>query len=562
MRFADDLNVPEFARGTFSGPTALAFDSRGRLFVSTLSGKILILLDNDEDGRVDEVKTFATGLEQTLGLTFHSNGDLYVTSNIFRVRGRILRLRDLNGDDVADETTVIVDNLPSAGDHQTNRPRFGPDGLLYFGQGSATDNGTPKNPFVPAEGPLNAAVLRVDVNNPVVEVFATGLRNPFGITFHPDNGALFSTDGGSGEFCQLGECSGEDLSPPEEINWVVQGGNYGFPACEGTPTPQRPGCAGVRAPVHQFSRHLTPTSVNFYTGPQAGDFKNHLLVTLFKEISTDGGDLRRVAVEGDPVNGFQMTGTADDFILRVNPIDPGDGPIDAAIDPITGDIYVARLDTIHHRDPNEHHNYIYRVRRKGSDELTFIGSPRPSTVKAGSGPVTISIIGRRLKPGAVILFDNAAVATRQGANPFELLADLPANLVATERVFTVEVRNPDGTRSNQQAFAVTKSGDPDPQPKSPQLNSMFVFKKKRAQVINPVTAVSKAKKFRLVVNGADFDEGAQLIVGGTALEIESRSATELVGRFPNKMLVSPANLSVQVRNANGRVSNTLTLTIL
>ncbi|HKY05899.1 MAG TPA: PQQ-dependent sugar dehydrogenase, partial [Blastocatellia bacterium] len=555
-------NVAEFARGTFSGPTALAFDSRGRLFVSTLSGKILILLDNNEDGRADEVKTFATGLEQSLGLTFHSNGDLYVTSNIFHNRGRILRVRDLDGDDVADETTVIVDNLPSAGDHQTNRPRFGPDGLLYFGQGSATDNGTPVSPGAPSEGPLNAAILRVDVNDPVVEVFATGLRNPFGITFHPENGALFSTDGGSGEICQLGDCSGPDLSPPEEINWVVRGGNYGFPACEGTPDDERPGCAGVRAPIHQFSPHTTPTSVNFYTGPQAGNFKNQLLVTLFKEFNGNGGDLRRVTVEGDPVNGFQTAGTPADFILRINPIDPGDGPVDAAIDPITGDIYVARFDPLPHRDPNEHHNFIYRMRRKGSDALTFIGPPLPSAVKAGTGPVTISINGRRLKPGAVIFFDDTAVTTRPGANQFELLADLPANLVATERVFTVEVRNADGTRSNQQQFAVTKSGIPDPQPKTPQLSSMFVYKKKRTQVITPVTAVNKAKKFRLVVNGADFDEGAQLVVGGVSLEIESRSATEIVGRFPNKMLVSPASFSVQVRNENGRVSNTLTLTVL
>jgi glucose/arabinose dehydrogenase len=187
-RFADPDNVPEFASHAYAGPTSMAFDRRGRLFVGTLSGKVLILLDNNDDGRADQVKTFATGLPQVLGLEFRADGDLFATSNMLPEdggAGRIVRLRDLDGDDVADEKTVIVDNLPSGGDHQTDRLKFGPDGLLYFGQGSATDNGVPK-PGRPAEQALNATILRVDVDNPAsLEVFATGLRNPFGWVFHP-----------------------------------------------------------------------------------------------------------------------------------------------------------------------------------------------------------------------------------------------------------------------------------------------------------------------------------------------------------------------------------------
>src|SRR5262249_42305021 len=160
--------------------------------------------------------------------------DLFATSNLLGGVGRIVRLRDLDGDDVADEKTIIVDNLPSEGDHQTDRLKFGPDGLLYFGQGSSTDAGTPK-PGLPPERPLNASILRVDVDNPAsLQPFATGLRNPFGMAFHPANGQLFCTDGGSGELCQpspVNDCLGQDLSPLEEVNWVVPGGYYGFPGC-------------------------------------------------------------------------------------------------------------------------------------------------------------------------------------------------------------------------------------------------------------------------------------------------------------------------------------------
>ncbi|HVG19254.1 MAG TPA: PQQ-dependent sugar dehydrogenase, partial [Blastocatellia bacterium] len=564
--FADPTNVPEFATSAYAGPTAMAFDSRGRLFVGTLSGKILILLDNNDDGRMDQVKTFATGVPQPLGLEFRPNGDLYATSNIVNGAGRIVRLRDLDGDDLADEQTVIVDNLPSQGDHQTDRLKFGPDGMLYFGQGSSTDNGTPIAGR-PPEAPLNATILRIDVDNPTINIVATGLRNPFGMAFHPENGALFATDGGSGEVCQSANC-GEDLAPPEEVNWIVSGGNYGFPQCEGTPTADRPGCLGVRSPSIQYPRHLTPTSLAFYTGPQAGEFKNQLLLTLYKNLPNQenyGGDLRRLIVEGDAATGFRLRDAGpDEFIVRFDPIDPFDGPVETAIDPISGDIYVARIDPVTHADLHEHHHFIYRIHREGSDAKPFIGPARPAAVKAGSAALTISVTGRHLRPGAVVfnLSDNVPLVTRQGASIFELVADLPAGAIASERTITLEARNPDGAVSNQQFFSVTKTDvDPPPSDKAPRLASLFVYKKKRSKVVDPLTAGATPKKLRLVVTGADFDAGAKLFVNDAALELQSASATELVAFVTKGMVAAPGELTVQVRNSTGKVSNTLKLVV-
>lgn len=554
--FADPTLVSEFS-SAFSGPVSMAFDSRGRLFVGTYPGRILILLDNNEDGRVDQVKTFATGLVQPLGLEFRANGDLYLTSTPLFSAGRIIRLRDLNGDDVADETTIIVDGLPSEGDHQTDKLKFGPDGLLYFGQGSSTDAGTP-NPGRPGERPLNATVLRIDVDNPVISVVATGLRNPFGMAFHPENGQLFTTDGGSGEVGQL-----NDESPLEEINWIVQSSHYGFPGCEGPPDPNKPACAGVRGPITTFSPHLTPTSITFYTGPQAGDSANQMLVTLYKRLAGQGGDLQRFILTGSAETGFQAT-RVDPSIIEFGLIDPFDGPVDTAIDPISGDIYVARFDPVNHRDPNEHHHFIYRVHRSGSDALPFIGAPSPSAIKAGSPGVTISLITRHVKPGAIVfnVTDNAPLVTRPGASNFELVADIPASALAVPRALTLEVRNPDSTRSNQKTFAVTQ-GDPGPPPieKTPQITSMFVYKKKRAKVVDQLFVGIPAKKFRVVVGGTDFDAGAELLVNNTALLVESSSATELVGRLVNSLVQAPGELTVQVRNSTGKVSNTLKLTV-
>jgi glucose/arabinose dehydrogenase len=563
--FADPANVADFVgngiAATFIGPSAIAFDRKGRLFVSTLTGKILILLDNDDDGRADQVKTFASGIATPLGMTFRANGDLYITSNqlpFLGGTGRIMRLRDTNGDDVADEQTVILDGLPSTGDHQTDRLKFGPDGLLYFGQGSATDDGIAK-PGRPADQPLNATILRINVDqaNPTPEVIATGLRNPFGMVFHPANGELFSTDGGSGEICQSANC-GEDLSPLEEVNWIVQGGNYGFPSCEGTPD-SRAGCAGVRVPIQQFSPHLTPTSLAFYTGPQAGDFTNHLLVTVFKRYRGEGGNLQKLILEGDKNSGFRITGRQE--IVEFGLIDPGDGPIDTAIDPISGDIYVARTDTVPHANLAEHHHFIYRIHRQGSDALPFIGATSPAFIKAGSGSLSLNLVGRHLKPGAVVLADGVALATRQGASLYDLIADLPASSTSSVRTISIQVRNPDGSLSNPQSFVVTE-GDTPPPDKTPQITASFVYFKNRARLITPVVVAQKGKKYGLVVTGTNFGTGAQLLVNGTALELISSSATELEGRFTNPMLRQPGVLSVQVRTSDNKTSNTVNINIV
>ena len=556
--FADPTKVPEFA-SPFSGPVSMAFDSRGRLFIGTYSGRILILQDNDDDGRVDQIKTFATGLVQPLGLEFRANGDLFITNNPLGGAGKIIRLRDTNGDDVADETTVIVDGLPSEGDHQTDKLKFGPDGMLYVGQGSSTDNGTPLQGR-PGERLYNASILQINVDNPSITVIATGLRNPFGMAFHPPTGQLFTTDGGSGELGQL-----PDVAPLEEINWIVQGSNYGFPGCEGPPDAANASCAGVRGPITTFIPHLTPTSITFYTGPQAGDSENQMLVTLFKHLPGTGGDLERFILTGDATNGFAAN-KIEPSIIDFGLIDPGDGPVDTAIDPVSGDIFVARFDPVHHRDENEHHHFIYRIHRAGSDSLPFIGKPRPASIKLGSAGVTISLSTRHVKPGAIVfdVSDNIQLATRQGSSNLELLADLPANLLTAERSITLEVRNPDTTVSNRQVFAVTKGDNPPPPPppdKVPQITSMFVYKKKRANVFDQLFVGVNAKKFRVVVTGTDFDSGAELLVNNTSLALDSASSTELVGRLVNSLVQVPGDLTVQVRNSTGKVSNTFHITV-
>jgi hypothetical protein len=90
---------------------------------------------------------------------------------------------------------------------------------------------------------------------------------------------------------------------------------------------------------------------------------------------------------------------------------------------------------------------------------------------------------------------------------------------------------------------------------------MFIYKKKRAKVIDQLFVGMAAKKFRLVATGTDFDAGAQLLVNSVALSLESSSTTELVGQLTNQMVAAPGELVVQVRNSTGKTSNTIRVTV-
>jgi len=67
------------------------------------------------------------------GVTFHQ-GAFYVAEGGELEGGRILRI-DLHG-----SVTPLVEGLPSLGDHHTDGPVIGPDGFLYFGQGTAANS--------------------------------------------------------------------------------------------------------------------------------------------------------------------------------------------------------------------------------------------------------------------------------------------------------------------------------------------------------------------------------------------------------------------------------------
>lgn len=241
-------------------PTAFTFDDRGRMYATSQDGNVYILQDENQDSRADLRRTFATGYYFPLGVAIHpTTGEVYVSS-----RGSIQVLRDTNDDDRSDQVRVLVDDLPFD-KHQNDNLEFGPDGWLYMGVGSTCD--ACEDP-----DPRSASILRFNVETGESQVYATGLRNPYDLAFHPETGDLFATDNGR-----------DDLGmeqPFEELNHIVQGGDYGYPGCWNEQ--DQPGCEDTIPAIAFFEAHSSANGVDIYGGESfPAEYHGNAFVTIF-----------------------------------------------------------------------------------------------------------------------------------------------------------------------------------------------------------------------------------------------------------------------------------------
>ncbi len=135
--FASEEQFPELAN-----PVQSAVDTDGRLWVAAwptyphwnplepMNDKLLILPDDDGDGKADRCITFASGLHNPTGFEFWNNGVLVAMAP------DIFYLKDTDGDDVCDIRERIFHGLDSADTHHTaNGFVMGPNGRFYFSRG-------------------------------------------------------------------------------------------------------------------------------------------------------------------------------------------------------------------------------------------------------------------------------------------------------------------------------------------------------------------------------------------------------------------------------------------
>ena len=176
-------------------PVAMAFDDRGRIFVTESfeyprrepgpgRDKIKILEDKDGDGTAETVTVFAEGLNIPSGIAV-GHGGVWVAN-----APDILFLEDTDGDDVADKQTVIVTGFGRDDTHELpNALTWGPDGCLYG------LNGVFNRSVVKQGGRVfdfTCAMFRIDPITKKFDLFCEGTSNPWGIAFDHEGSAFIS----------------------------------------------------------------------------------------------------------------------------------------------------------------------------------------------------------------------------------------------------------------------------------------------------------------------------------------------------------------------------------
>ena len=209
LTFADGLDVkpfaappmvvaPVFVSADADGVLYVASDPNGSVGAERGRGRILRLVDEDDDGRADVVTEFVPKIDSPRGIVAEGHS-AYVLHP-----PHISRFTDTDRDGKADRTDVIVKNVgwdlsTRKADHGSNGLSLGIDGWLYAAIG---DFG-----FMKAEGTdgrtaqlRGGGVVRVRRDGTGLEVYARGTRNILEVEMSPllDGFARDNTNDGGG----------------------------------------------------------------------------------------------------------------------------------------------------------------------------------------------------------------------------------------------------------------------------------------------------------------------------------------------------------------------------
>ena len=254
-----ELNLPEgfqievYARGV-DGARSMAMGDDGTLFVGTRTeNNIYAIQDTNGDFKADNVMVLDT-MEVPNGIAMR-NGDLYVTQV-----GSLWKYPNIEDQlDGELEKELIYDDFPTEFHHGWKYIAFGPDDKLYVPVGAPCNicNSTD-------EDERFATISRMDPDGTNREIYARGVRNSVGFTWHPDTKQMWFTDNGR-------DMLGDDI-PPCELNTVTEAGqHFGYPFCHGgiVKDPEfgdlHP-CSDFVEPALQLDAHVAPLGIKFYTG--------------------------------------------------------------------------------------------------------------------------------------------------------------------------------------------------------------------------------------------------------------------------------------------------------
>lgn len=298
LTVASGLHIKYFAK--VPGARVMAMGPDGSVYVSVPSGgKVVRVWDANGDNVADSLRVVASGLNNPSGLAFHK-GYLYIANTNAVVRAQL----DSHG--IADGPPVPVNSLPGGGGHSTRTIVFGADSAMYVTVGSScnlcveTDSG-------------RATTMRFNEDGSNGRVFARGLRNAVGLAVNPATHALWVSQNERDDI----QPNHQDL-PPEEINILADGKDYGWPYCyslhgAAVPNPEyhdAARCSSTIPAALEMQAHSAPLGMTFLDKATLlpAEYHGDLLVAFHGSWDRDqptGAKVVRVHVSGGLPTGVE-----------------------------------------------------------------------------------------------------------------------------------------------------------------------------------------------------------------------------------------------------------------
>lgn len=210
LALPDGFSISIFAKN-LPGARVMKLDARGNMWVSqTRQGQVSLL--EVEDGKVVSQNAVFRGLNNPHGLAFDPDDEntLYIAEEHRVSRTRVY----------SDASLEKMADLPDGGGHFTRTLLFKGDELL-ISVGSSCN-------VCYEQDSRRAKVLIANKDGSNLRDFAVGLRNSVFLATNPFTGGVWATEMGR-------DLLGDNV-PPDEINILREGGDYGWPICYGKNT--------------------------------------------------------------------------------------------------------------------------------------------------------------------------------------------------------------------------------------------------------------------------------------------------------------------------------------
>jgi len=186
-----------------------------------------------------------------------------------------------------------------AGQHSGGRLLFGPTGDLFMTVGDALDPRAAQDPSSD-RGKILRLARPVGSGGSAARVYATGIRNSYGLAFDPESGGLWETENGP-------TCN-------DEINLIREGGNYGWGpsgSCDDGVEPTSTNADGGDPilPLLTFTPPIAPTGTAFCDGCGLGRTSEGAM--FFADYNN--GEIHRVTLDRS------REGVADERVVARTP---------------------------------------------------------------------------------------------------------------------------------------------------------------------------------------------------------------------------------------------------